>query len=198
MDEDFNPDDLRPIPYRPDIEVMLGPWQFGGLFFVLLLLCGFCYTVGYEVGRHGTHNAPATGQPQSAQVSSLATGSGVKPSAGPQTVYRARSAADSHSPSNGTAAAPVSDSVAPSSPTPMPSAAGHAQALMVQIASVSHQEDANVLVGALRKRGYAVTMRHDPADDLFHVQIGPFTSLNDANAARQKLLNDGYNASIQP
>jgi len=69
---------------------------------------------------------------------------------------------------------------------------------MVQIAAVSHQEDADVLVSALRKRGYAVTMRRDPADSLFHVRIGPFASRDDANAARQKLLNDGYNASVEP
>jgi cell division septation protein DedD len=69
---------------------------------------------------------------------------------------------------------------------------------MVQIAAVSHQEDADVLVGALRRHGYAVTARRDPADGQFHVRIGPFASRNDANAARQKLLNDGYNAIVQP
>jgi cell division septation protein DedD len=68
---------------------------------------------------------------------------------------------------------------------------------MVQIAAVSHPEDADVLVGALRKRGYAVTARRDLADSLIHVQIGPFTSRSDANEIRQKLLNDGYNAIIQ-
>jgi cell division septation protein DedD len=55
-----------------------------------------------------------------------------------------------------------------------------------------------VLVGALRKRGYAVTARRDPTDGLMHVQIGPFANRNDANTMRQKLLNDGYNAIVQP
>jgi cell division septation protein DedD len=71
-------------------------------------------------------------------------------------------------------------------------------ALMVQIATVSHQEDADVLVGALRKRGYTVTVHRDPVDNQLHVQIGPFTNRNDANATRKKLLNDGYNAIVQP
>jgi len=70
--------------------------------------------------------------------------------------------------------------------------------LMVQIASVSHQEDADVLVGALRKRGYTVTVRRDSVDNQLHVQIGPFANRNEANAMRQKLLNDGYNAIVQP
>jgi cell division septation protein DedD len=69
---------------------------------------------------------------------------------------------------------------------------------MVQIATVSHQEDADVLVGALHKRGYAVTALRDPADNQFHVRVGPFSNRNDANATRQKLLRDGYNAIVQP
>jgi cell division septation protein DedD len=69
---------------------------------------------------------------------------------------------------------------------------------MVQIAAVSHAEDAEVLVNALRKRGFAVVARRDAADGLIHVRIGPFANRNDANATRQKLLNDGYNAIVQP
>jgi cell division septation protein DedD len=73
-----------------------------------------------------------------------------------------------------------------------------AGALMVQIAAVSHQEDADVLVNALRKRGYGVTARREPADGLVHVRIGPFTSRDEANRWRQKLMDDGYNAIMQP
>jgi hypothetical protein len=73
-----------------------------------------------------------------------------------------------------------------------------ASGIMVQIAAVSHPEDADVLVGALRKRGYAVSARRDPADGLLHVQVGPFANRDDAVAMRQKLLNDGYNAIVQP
>lgn len=73
-----------------------------------------------------------------------------------------------------------------------------ANALMVQIAAVSHAEDADVLLNALRRRGYAVSVRRDPLDNLIHVQVGPFANRNDANAMRLKLLNDGYNAIVQP
>jgi cell division protein FtsN len=70
--------------------------------------------------------------------------------------------------------------------------------LMVQIAAVANSEDANVLVSALLKRGYAVTARREPADGLIHVRIGPFNSRDEANRMCMKLLNDGYNAIIQP
>jgi cell division septation protein DedD len=79
-----------------------------------------------------------------------------------------------------------------------PAMALPANALMVQIAAVSHPEDADVLVSALRRRGYAVTVRRDLSDNLLHVQIGPFSNRNDANAMKVKLLNDGYNAIVEP
>lgn len=67
----------------------------------------------------------------------------------------------------------------------------------VQIAAVSHQEDADVLVSALRRRGYTVLTRSDATDKLIHVQVGPFSNRKDAEAMRQKLASDGYNAFIK-
>jgi cell division septation protein DedD len=71
-------------------------------------------------------------------------------------------------------------------------------ALMVQIAAVTNPEDAEVLVNALRRRGYAVVARRDAADGMIHVRIGPFSSRDEAEKWRQKLLSDGYNAIVQP
>lgn len=77
-------------------------------------------------------------------------------------------------------------------------APGQGSGVMVQIAAVSHVDDATVLVNALRKRGYAVTARRQLGDELIHVQIGPFANRSDANAMSQKLLGDGYNAVVMP
>ncbi len=81
---------------------------------------------------------------------------------------------------------------------PVQPALTHVAGVMVQIAAVSHIEDANVLMGALRKRGYAVVARRDFGDNLIHVQLGPFASRNDADTISQKLLGDGYNAQVIP
>lgn len=70
--------------------------------------------------------------------------------------------------------------------------------LMVQIAALSSQEDADVLIGALRRRGYAVSAVRYPADRLIHVCIGPFSSRMDANSMKLKLQGDGYNAEVVP
>jgi DedD protein len=68
---------------------------------------------------------------------------------------------------------------------------------MVQIAVVARQQDADVLVSALRQRGYGVVVRSEPHDKLLHVQVGPFADRMAATAIKQKLLSDGYNAIIK-
>lgn len=82
-------------------------------------------------------------------------------------------------------------------PSARPATQGAGQ-LMVQIAAVSHEEDADVLVNALRRRGYSAIARRDPNDGLIHVRIGPFATREDANHMARRLLDDGYNAMIQP
>lgn len=69
--------------------------------------------------------------------------------------------------------------------------------LMVQVAAVSRVEDANVLIDALKKRGYTAVARREIGDTLIHVQVGPFASHTDADAISQRLLSDGYNANVQ-
>ncbi len=69
--------------------------------------------------------------------------------------------------------------------------------ILVQVAAVSHQEDANVLVNALKKRGYTVAVRQEPQDKLLHIQLGPFATKKDADAMKQRLLADGYNAIVK-
>jgi DedD protein len=101
------------------------------------------------------------------------------------------------------AAAPIKPSArivpAPATVAPAPVAAP-APATgqpMVQIAAVARQEDADVLVSALRQRGYGVVVRSEPQDKLLHVQVGPFADRTQATAIKQKLLSDGYNAIIK-
>jgi DedD protein len=80
---------------------------------------------------------------------------------------------------------------------PAPVAVPGLGSIVVQVAAVSHQEDATVLTNALKKRGYTVAIRQVPQDKLLHVQIGPFANKKDADAMRQRLLADGYNAIVK-
>jgi DedD protein len=144
------------------------------------------------VTQSATPQTYAAGQPQS-------TPSDAAPAANPQTPYPAAPAASSSGPPQ------VRPALAPAASAPQPAAAQTvhpalppATPLMVQIAAVANPEDGQVLVNALKKRGYTVTVRREPEDNLIHVRIGPFSTRDEANRWRQKLLNDGYNAIVMP
>lgn len=70
---------------------------------------------------------------------------------------------------------------------------------VVQIAAVSREEDAAALAGALRKKSYNVFVVNNPAvhDKLYHVQVGPFSSAQDAEAMKAKLTGEGYNPIVK-
>jgi cell division septation protein DedD len=128
-------------------------------------------------------------------------GSASKPVAAPPKISTAQPSATDAAPSaaSGSNSSTAAQSSETGSGLSAP-ATGSAQAssLMVQIAAVSSHEDADVLVSALHKRGYAVSLSQDEGDGQFHVRVGPFASLSEAKTVRQKLLNDGYNAVVQP
>lgn len=208
----------EPVPQSRDRELTLGPFLLTFLGCGLFALCALCFVFGYAVGHRNAEPAPTAPQAASPTFSQPASPQ-PKPSAA-QTDAQAETPIQ---PSDGTEAA--TDTAATASPSasqpadpavrtiPISQTAGAQPAgasgtvqpafglqpsgIMVQIAAVSHPEDADVLVGALRKRGYTVAARHDPADGLIHVQIGPFANRSDAYVMRQKLLNDGYNAVVQ-
>ena len=88
---------------------------------------------------------------------------------------------------------------APASAAPaavVPVSAG-AKTFMVQVAAVRLEEDADVLVSALKKHNYNAVVRREPQDQWLHVQIGPFETRAEANYTRSRLLADGYNAVVK-
>jgi DedD protein len=197
----------------------------GGLILVCCICFGFGYAVGHR-GAAETANgmlpSASTQMPMPVSVSQ------VKPMAAGQAPVQppATVAVDVPADSSTTTVPVVDDGAAPTQPQVRPAvqsqvrsalgtqtratqpaaskglqvqpALSQVQGWMVQIAAVSRTEDAEVLVNALRKRGYVVTVRREVTDSLIHVQTGPYTNRNDANAMRQKLLSDGYNAIVQP
>jgi cell division septation protein DedD len=96
------------------------------------------------------------------------------------------------SPSTSAATAPAARAA-----TLQPVVATTATSLMVQVAAVRVPQDAQILVDALKKHGYAAVVRNEPQDQLLHIQLGPFATRADATAMRTKLLGDGYNAVVK-
>ena len=71
--------------------------------------------------------------------------------------------------------------------------------IVVQIAALSHEDDAVALAGALRKKDYNVFVVNNPAtnDKFYHVQVGPFATLSEADAMKAKLVAEGYNPIVK-
>jgi DedD protein len=99
------------------------------------------------------------------------------------------------------AAAPVKPGIIPvslGSGAAKPSApAASGAGTMVQVSAFTRQEDADVVVSALKRKGYNVFIRHEPQDSYLHVQLGPYGSHKEAEAMRDKLSSDGFNAMVK-
>ncbi|MGD0730863.1 MAG: SPOR domain-containing protein [Terracidiphilus sp.] len=223
----FDDKEREPVPSRDETELTLGSGMLLAIFFGLVLICGLCFGLGYAAGHRSsppasaaaepavgaaaalqqdnTHPKPtattraaADAPPQAAAAEVPAPGdSSANQAAGAQPVTTAVSPSNSSQIRSALAAEPRPIQAAQPAATRVAPALGPSVPYMVQIAAVGGQEDADVLAAALRKRGYAVTLRRDPYDELIHVRIGPFTSAAQAEQWRQKLLSDGYNAIVQ-
>ena len=232
MNEHLDDDD--PVLSRGERELTLSTGSILGIFFGLVLLCGVCFGVGYNMGRKSLPTPLALSDIPSDTAGSDASGA-AKPSAGsplndmpaaqpapaapapveklekpkPAPIVRKPPPVDADA-DTATASTPAPSHTTESTTTPpvrtvspsalMPgtgSASSGTGSIMVQVAAVSHPEDAELLVGALRSRGYAVTARPGASDGFIHVQVGPFSSKPAAEAMRQRLLADGYNAILK-
>jgi len=71
--------------------------------------------------------------------------------------------------------------------------------IVVQIAAVTREDDAVALAGALRKKDYNVFVVNNPItnDKFYHVQVGPFATVAEAEAMKAKLVAEGYNPIIK-
>jgi cell division septation protein DedD len=201
-----------------DREISLGAPAILGIFFALVLLCAGFFGFGYTMGRKSAQAANVDTAAANADTSSNGS---AKPAAGSLASQPSEPATQ---PASGDSAAPVvvqteAASGSPSTqPVPSKNAATAADGMivgdkpptnnqqpaispsgtiMVQIAAVSSQDVADILLASLKKKGYSVSVRHEPQDKLLHVQIGPFANRKDAEAVQQRVLADGFNAIVK-
>jgi cell division septation protein DedD len=201
-----------------DTEITLGIGKLLGLFFGLVILCGISLGVGYSLGRNSAKQAmtaaettastapaspsPSAGnKPGASQVAppkapDCATGDNCSPQAasGPNTTdltfYQSVQQKDTHPQLT--------------SPEPAPNTSAHAAeahntlgtGYLVQIAAVRNPDDAKLLSDALKKQQYPVIIAQ-PGDKLFHVQVGPYADIKEAEAMRSRLVSAGYNAFLK-
>jgi cell division septation protein DedD len=197
-----------------DTEITLSTSKLLGIFFALAIICGVFFTMGYLLGK----STSAGGRTEI--VATVPSGSAAgKPYAGNKTPEAITQTCPPGSP-NCAPIASTTDTNSAAKPSDQQSAAqqpstskppdqsttqsagtdvkaGAGSSFMVQVAAVSKQEDAEILVTALRKKQYPVFIANAVGDPLFHVQVGPFSDKKDAEAMRTRLAGDGYNAIVK-
>ena len=188
-----------------DTEITLGTGKMLVLFFGLVALCAVFFGMGFSLGRTSVKPVAAAEPAMPVEPSAAARPSAVKPTSAPAdlTFYKAveQKEADTSAASQPTAPAPeptTSPAPQPESKPAEPTAAPSANGYYVQVAAVSKSEDAQALVDALKKKQYAAFTSNNAAiDKLYHVQVGPFSEMKDAEALRAKLVSDGYNPILK-
>lgn len=188
-----------------DTEITLGTGKMLVLFFGLVALCAVFFGMGYSLGKNSAKPVgdaqTAPGAPSSIRPTAVKAAEPHAPS--DLTFYKAVGQKDPNAeltektadaPATTAAKSASADNDAPPDPAALVAAPNN---YFVQVAAVSKQEDAEALVDALKKKQYAAFAANTPPDKLFHVQVGPFSDIKDAESARTQLVKDGYNPILK-
>jgi DedD protein len=203
---------------QQDTEITLGTGRMLAIFFAFVLICAFFFAIGFSLGRKTTmaatsnllsagSAAPATIVRPSAAKNDAAQAGAQSPQPSDFSFYKAvgekNAGATPTSPDAKTQTLPVTAAAAttPAMDAPANTTTETAPATggyFVQVAAVSRQEDAEALVEALKKKQYPAFTANNPASDKFyHVQVGPYADIKEAEAMRARLIGDGYNPIVK-
>jgi len=175
-----------------DTEITLGTGKMLALFFGLVILCAVFFGMGFSMGRNSVKSGPELLPSPNASPTNRPSANSSKPADQPQ--------AATDSKSQPAQSSPDASSTSGSGPTPDQSASSpgaSGSGYFVQVAAVSKQEDAEALVESLKGRQYAAFIATPSPDKFFHVQVGPFTDIKEAESMRAKLVSDGYNPIVK-
>lgn len=188
-------------------------WSTGtilAIFFASALVSAVFFGLGYSFGRGGASQGGAgsslaasvqslTGQTQMADVPAAPSGSSAP--------VQARTAV-SHPATAGVAVARTSSRAAQVALIPADGpvattkaktqkAVGAPVHYMVQVGAIGSQKDARKLVAELRKRGIHARIYSSRTDRFLHVQVGPYTTTEQAQAMRHRVRASGFPAVLK-
>jgi cell division septation protein DedD len=202
-----------------DTEITLGTGRMLAIFFTFVLVCAFFFAIGFSLGRKttlasaGNWPSASTGAPSTVVRPSAAKNDAAQatpqPTSSDFSFYKAvgekTAEAGSTPPDSPTQASAAQNAktqpAVATTETPVNGGADVAPVTAgyyVQVAAVSRKEDAEALVDALKKKQYpAFSANNPPTDKFYHVQVGPYADLKDAEGMRNRLIGDGYNPIVK-
>ena len=195
-----------------EFELVMGNRQLLSGFFIVVLLFGVAFAMGYIVGRNSTpsgkpqaeastNGAAAAARPEPISAAPAATPAAADPAAtqpaADQTTAADQPPAES-TPAPATQAAtppaqPLPAAAAPATVTPAAetSVAEAPPGSYWQVIATSNRTSADALLQSLKDKGFPVTLSPGP-NNLVRVLVGPFTDTQALGRAKSRLEDAGF------
>lgn len=187
-----------------------------GFFLGVVLLCGVFFTLGYTIGRndysattavHASDSLVMPPRPQPKPAAKQPENANPAPANNEWDFYtkqdqnhlepapKPSSAASAPPAPNGATATPFSKPIyAPSKYQP-PRLLKNS--IVLQLAALRRQSDAMALADALQQKQFPSFVVAPTSDNFYRVQVGPYSSEADAEAAKRALDREGFKAIIK-
>lgn len=181
-----------------EYELVLGNRQLLSIFFIVVVLLGIGFTLGYILGR----NAPGSGTEVAEKTADTTTTSAAVEDLPPPPVSTASSEPaplDTSKPSATVTRPSASDlpSAPPDSSKAFRTGAPPIGAIFIQVAAV-RKTDAEMEANTLSKRGYPTWVAPNPANpDLFSVLVGPYEDKGELAKAKAGLEQLGFRKAFR-
>jgi cytoskeletal protein RodZ len=207
-----------------EFELVLGNKQLLSVFFIVVVLLGVFFAMGYIAGRNSAPGASDTAKrgddgkpiamdssqrtspmPESAQASHPTQAKGAdadtstQPVAASQTPPQEQTPAETAPP----AAAPPPPKLTPPKQAP-PSETGDAARVADPIAGAAYLQvvatarpEAEVIAGTLSKRGYKTQLAAAPTAGTFRVLVGPLTDASEIASTKAALEKAGFKPIVR-
>jgi cell division septation protein DedD len=199
-----------------EYELVLGNRQLLSAFFIIVILFGVFFTMGYVVGRNSVPAAEASVAAPSTTASAKPDAAAPAPSrppvSEPAPIAKQPAAVETKPPDTGSAAKKAEPPPVHAAPEPkQPASSGKSAEspsaevptvnpspgrMYLQVAAAG-QPQANAVVETLKQKGFPALLSAGPRPDLYRVLVGPFADASTLGKAKADLESAGFRPIVR-
>ena len=178
-----------------EFEILLGNKQLLSVFFIVVILLGVFFTMGYILGRNSSR---PDGRPSQAALRPAPAAANSSRQDEPSSFGYATPAPPQNAP------AQTASVTEPPKPQAVPPPAAQAPVVQepepggvyLQVAAVKRAE-AEVVAEVLRKKGFRSIVAPHPTDPVFRVLVGPLANADAVAKTREDLLAEKFKSMVR-
>ncbi len=202
--EDGAQKEAMPKNEEGEFELVLGNRQLLSIFFIVVILFGVFFTMGYIVGRNSAPSVAAEPGPAKGTVAAIQEPASVPPAEPPAAAQQtppeqappSQTQPAQEPPRKAAVSAPKQEEPAPEPPKPAAQPEPGPGRIFLQVAAVGRPE-AEVEVGILKKRGYPALVGPGPREGIFRVLVGPYRDAASAGKVKSDLESLGFKPIVR-